>query len=142
MSVSGEQIAAIPPALIDTYWSTVEHLVERFEHKTLLIAAETLKKQLKNAERQLWIAYADKRVLAIAVTYVYQTARGQICCIWAACGDLDEMSQVQRFESDIERWARDIGCSAMEIQGRRGWSRLLPGYKRTAIVLEKSLCLS
>lgn len=140
MHDSAEKIAAIPPDLIDAYWSTVERHVERFEHKTLLIAAETLKKQLKNAERQLWIAYAGGRVLGIVVTYVYQTARGQICCIWAACGDTDEYAQIQRFRLEIERWAREIGCSAIEIQGRPGWARLFPDFKRTAIVLEKSLC--
>jgi hypothetical protein len=39
----------------------------------------------------------------------------------------------------IESWARTMGCYAIEIVGREGWQRVLPDYKRTAVVLEKPL---
>jgi hypothetical protein len=39
----------------------------------------------------------------------------------------------------IEAYARATGCEAVRLMGREGWQRLLPSYRRTGIVLERTL---
>jgi hypothetical protein len=39
----------------------------------------------------------------------------------------------------IESYARASGCAAVRIMGRRGWARVLDGYRTKRIILEKDL---
>jgi hypothetical protein len=39
----------------------------------------------------------------------------------------------------IEDYAEDEGCSTMRIYGRRGWERVLDGYRAEYVILEKAL---
>ena len=56
--------------------------------------------------------------------------------IWLAGGDLDELVEA---EKSIAVWAKDQGCDAMEINGRKGWQRQLKDYTATSVVLTKDL---
>jgi len=40
---------------------------------------------------------------------------------------------------EIEKWARAVKCVSIGINGRKGWLRVLPGFKQTAVVIEKDL---
>ena len=130
-------VFAVGSADIDELWQHLLPHVERFERETQLISAEDLRVELKNAEKQLW-SYDDNGPVGFAVTQVYSTARGNICCIWAACGTAP-MEQILEVFDAIEGWARGLGCVALEIRGRKGWKRVLPGFKETGILLEKCL---
>ena len=59
-----------------------------------------------------------------------------VCHIWAAGGSLDDLV---RMEEQIEDWARAQGADRLTITGRPGWKKALPGYKQTAILLQKDL---
>ena len=39
----------------------------------------------------------------------------------------------------LETWAADNGCESMEIQGRRGWLKLLPDYKEQRVFMTKQI---
>ena len=41
-------------------------------------------------------------------------------------------------ESDVSEFARAIGCRALRVEGRKGWRRILPHWKRVGddLVLE------
>jgi hypothetical protein len=58
------------------------------------------------------------------------------CRIWLAGGDMDELMEA---EKNICVWARELGCSSMEIIGRKGWERQLSDYTASAVVLVKEL---
>lgn len=77
-------------------------------------------------------------VYGVVVTQVYPTMRGDICCIWGACGTAPK-SVILEVYAHIEAWARNLGCFALEIHGRRGWERMLKGFTKTAVILEKPL---
>jgi hypothetical protein len=68
------------------------------------------------------------------VTEVVDYPQKAMCRIWLAGGDLDELMEA---EAAIAAWAKTLGCSGMEIIGRRGWSRQLKDYRQTAVVLMK-----
>lgn len=84
----------------------------------------------------LWVAWADE-ILAAAVTELVLRDGRRECCI-ALCGGRDMDEWITAYP-EIERYAREEGCSAMRIIGRPGWERVLPGYRRAAVILTKDL---
>lgn len=91
---------------------------------------------LANAEANLWIG-EDDAVRCAVVTRVHNTARGRVCEIWLMGGR--DRSLWLHFIDEIEGMARANGCVAMEIVGRPGWERVLPDYRRSAVIIEKVL---
>ena len=70
------------------------------------------------------------------VTEIVDYPRRSVCRIWLAGGDLDELIDA---EKDIAQWARSIGCSGMEIIGRKGWQRKLTDYQPKSTVFVREL---
>ena len=72
----------------------------------------------------------------VIVTQVLREREELVCQIWMAAGELEPLL---RRHDDVCAWARSIGCTKMRITGRRGWTRVLPGYRETAVVVERAL---
>lgn len=55
-----------------------------------------------------------------------------------AGGDMDELRGLL---PEIERFARDLGCQALEVHGRSGWERALKadGFKKISTTLSKEV---
>ena len=70
------------------------------------------------------------------VTEIVDYPKKSVCRIWLAGGDLDELIHAERH---IARWAKQIGCHAMEIIGRKGWQRKLDNYRTNSVVLVREL---
>lgn len=49
------------------------------------------------------------------------------------------MDELMEAEKNICVWARELGCTSMEIIGRKGWERQLSDYTASAVVLVKDL---
>ena len=127
----------IMPTAVEVARPYLEPWLREFEAKTCLVTAEDVFRQAKLGECQLW-TYHDGEFRGAVATRIYTNAVGRICQLWVCIGvDVDEL--IDGVYAQLERWARDSGCYAMEIVGRAGWERRLPGYKRKAVVLEKLL---
>jgi hypothetical protein len=72
----------------------------------------------------------------VAVTRLVQEPARLVCLIWLSSGDLDALLVIH---DDIEAWARDQGCSHLKIVGRKGWLKVLDGYRETAVEMEKEI---
>lgn len=73
---------------------------------------------------------------SVIVTEVVDYPQKSICRIWLAGGNMDELIEA---EKDICEWAKEQGCSGMEIIGRKGWEKQLREYRSTSVVLTKEL---
>lgn len=60
----------------------------------------------------------------------------RICRNWAAGGELED---VLAMRVPSEEWARRNGAQRMEICGRQGWVRKIPGYRKRSVWLSKDL---
>ena len=123
---------------LETLWPLALPHIERVADETLIASPDDILSDIREGLKQLWLCEQEGSVTGAIVTQVYETRRGSICCIWAASGVVGVEMLVPVF-SDIEAWAREIGCVALEVKGRKGWKRVLPGFKETAICLEKDL---
>lgn len=84
----------------------------------------------------LWTAW-DGRVLGAWVTQV-SSANGVKVCTIVACGG-QSLARWRHLIWAVEDHAKQAGCAAVRIIGRKGWLRALDGFRQRAVVLEKEL---
>lgn len=70
------------------------------------------------------------------VTQVHQYPNGMVLRIWLAGGDLVEL---KKFLPAADNYAKSIGCTAIEIEGRCGWEKVLTGYRKERVILVKEI---
>ena len=71
-----------------------------------------------------------------AVTVIQDYPRGRVLRVWLAGGDLGEL---QHYLPVLDNYGREQGCAAIELEGRKGWERALPGYHAHRVVLRKEI---
>jgi len=102
-----------------------------------------LKRSLVAAERHLWAIWevdhsvAEMSIVACVVTSTFEYQLLKVGRI-NLCGGRD-MVRWLNLVPELEQAFRDEGCDRVEVYGRRGWERVLDGYKLQACVLAKEL---
>lgn len=129
---------AIRSADIESMRPFLEPLLRKFETETALATAESVLDAAKHADCQLWSYHDGKTLCGVIATEIKSGPGLKICVVWVCVG-LDVLDLVDGVMTEIESWAKSIGCTAMEIVGRPGWQKFVRGYRRSAVVLEKSL---
>jgi hypothetical protein len=84
----------------------------------------------------VWLAVDDKEIMAVATTHLVRP-REKVCVLTACAGR--EREQWLPLFARIEQYAKDEGCTKMRIYGRKGWERVLDGYRVEHVILEKVL---
>ena len=116
-------------------WGAVRHLLLPALEWAGEFTEEEVQSDLDSKKAQLWIA-ADDEIRCAAVTRISPRPGGKICEIWLLGGtDMDRWLDCLNV---IEAAAKDHGCVGMSFIGRPGWERLLPGYRRSAVVMKKA----
>ena len=128
-----DEVFCLSPDEIDPLKEVYWHHLERLERETGLALASDMRLDLLEGRKQLWGIGTQ----GIALTEVLKTPQGLTCLICGACGTETAKGQINTLLCAIEAWARNIGCTRMMLQGRRGWLRKLRSYRQTGIILEK-----
>lgn len=137
MSFDVSRFFTVKPEDIEAVRPWLQPFLEEFARKTCLVSPDEVIEQAKRCDCQLWSYHDGERFRGVVATRIHTNAVGKVCSLWVAIGDGPEL--FEGFHTEIERWARGIGCYALEIVGRAGWQRKLPGYTQTGVVLEKRL---
>lgn len=97
------------------------HLGNRFDEDTLIDA-------LASGKMDLWIAFDDEGVIvAFGATAIHEyPLRKVFSAIFASGTKLGEWSDNMMFM--WMQYAKDCGCSSIEVTGRPGWTRFLKRY--------------
>lgn len=122
---------------VEAHWEDFAQHLERFARLTGEFTPEQIRDNCKASKMQMWGLQDETAVQGICVTEVIQTARGLICLVALACGSCPRDGYAKILDA-ISDWARELGCVAMRIQGRKGWLRD-PRWKQTGIVAECEL---
>jgi hypothetical protein len=109
--------------LDDNVWDWLQPATVAFEN----VSRGEVETGIANGDLQLFISEHSA-----AVTCAF----GKSLRIGLAGGDLDELLDI---EQDICDYARSHDFDSIEIIGRPGWERILPGYRRTAVLMRKEL---
>jgi hypothetical protein len=131
------QLCCVDPAQVANVWPHVAHLIRRAMARGRMGRFADVERDVLAANAYLWLAIAQGAVLAAAVTQVTRDDDHRVCTI-VACGGRDWARWGGLIEG-LEAYARAESCARIEIAGRPGWLRRLPGYRLAKIVIRKEL---
>lgn len=130
-------LVCVDPARIDEFWPHAKHLIRAAIERTNLSSFEWIEKDILDGKQLLWLAWNGESIEAAATTQLV----GENCrpvCVLTACSGHQRERWIHLFEK-IEQYAKNEGCSTMRIYGRKGWERVLDGYRVEHVILEKAL---
>lgn len=96
------------------------------------VTAAMVRQMMREGLAQRWEASDGSTV----VTQLRQEPAGGVCLVWLAEGT---MAPLLELHEAICAWAREQGCQRMRIVGRKGWLKVVPGYREVATVMERDL---
>jgi hypothetical protein len=131
------QISQIPYWEIESIWASVSPMIQKAVEIQDEWSLDGIHQGLVNpsSNMQLWRIPNICAVVTIIMTY--QT--GVRKCLLFMCGGQNIKEHLHLLE-EIESWAKKyFGCHKTIIHGRPGWERLLKGYERVTVCLEKRL---
>lgn len=131
------ELICVDPKQVGHFWPHVEPLLRPAIEVVGLNNFEDIEEGILNGCGLVWIAWDGERIAAAASTTL-QRIGSDLVCVLTACGGRG-MDQWLQLLGRIEDYAKAEGCKALRIFGREGWQRVLDGYERKAVVLEKAL---
>lgn len=133
--MSGKLIP-VQSADAEIIWEHVAPLLQKAIDKTSdSFSTDDIRELVRAAKAQLWVAVDGKITAAFITTIEASPSDKWVRVMW--CGGEDS-EWLPQFEA-VERWAKSIGASKVMIFGRKGWTKKLPTYRQSAVVLEKKL---
>ena len=86
---------------------------------------------------QLLICTEDKQMHSVMVTQIVPYPQKKILRVISIAGS--DFKRLYEFNDMVESFAIRVGCSSMELWGRKGWKKLLPDWESNYIVYTKDL---
>jgi hypothetical protein len=129
------ELICVDPKRVHEIWPHVVHLIHGAVKRTNLSHTLDIDDDILHGHGLLWLACDGSKILAAMTTSLVSTDRDKVC-ILTACGG-SEMMQWLPLLRKIEAYAKDEGCGCVRIYGRKGWARLLDGYRVEHVILER-----
>jgi hypothetical protein len=130
-------LICIGPAEVAKIWPHVVGLLRRAIAATELSDFGEFETDVIAGRQLLWIAWDGLAIEAAATTHLSRINGRTVCTITACAGRV--MDQWLPLLSKIEDYAKAEGAGRMRIYGRKGWVRVLDGYKAEFTIMEKGL---
>jgi len=125
-------LICVDPDRIFDFWPHARPLIKAAIDETELSDFSEVERQVLDGDQLLWLAWSG-RIEAAATTHL----ANRVLTI-VACSGHQRERWLPLF-NQIEDYARKEGCRAVRIFGRKGWERVLDGYRAEYVVLEKAL---
>ena len=127
----------VAPEDIDTIWDDVEGLIKKASDD--LLNYIDIYKLLREGTFLLWIITDDNNAIVTAMTLMFQKYPRDTSLRIVTCGGEKMKEWLNEFLEKIEVFAKDRGCSYIDIDGRSGWSKVLKDYKVEYYTLRKKI---
>lgn len=125
-------LCCVDPKDVAQIWPYAGGMIRAAIERTNLSDFADVERDVLAGDQLLWLVISDK-IEAAGTTHL---SRG-VCTITACGGHL--MDRWVQLHAKIEKYAKDEGCHTVRLYGRKGWQRVLDGYKVEHVVMEKSL---
>lgn len=125
----------VPSNQVEAAWPDIARIVSRVTD--LPWSLEDIKTELLERRAQAFGIREGNEVLGVVLTRIERTPSTTYGLIWIAAGSglSAGMNMVRDY---IEPWLFDEkGCEWIEIQGRKGWQKMMPDYEFAGITLRK-----
>ena len=139
-SCSKAELVAVPPDGVDGLWVIAEPLLALGASWSRKVSLEDVRERLGAGFGQLWLVFdpATSVVLCAFVSELVDYPSGYRAGRVVLLGG-GSLERWRHFLPRIEQWAKQEGCRALEIVGRRGWKRVFPDYEHGETTIVKEL---
>ena len=128
-------IVKVPKQDLHIIWNEVEPLIKKALDDCY--TTDDILKGLINNSFQLFISWNNK-VESAVITEVVQYPQKKILRYFLAGGsNMDNW--LEPIQQEIEKFAKHNHCQAIEVAGRKGWSKKLKGYEQKIYLFSKEL---
>lgn len=131
------ELVCIDPEQVRSIWPMAAPLLRRATAETGLSTFAAIERDILVGASLLWVAWNGSAIEAAASTSLQQTDAGKVCVITACAGT--DMKRWLPLIRGIEAYAQAEGCRCVRIFGRKGWARVLAGYRQTYAIIDKYL---
>lgn len=131
------ELVCVDPKQVHEIWPHVGALLKAACRRTGLTAFVDIEADILGGRSLLWIAWSEGKIESAAATVLIDSERGKVCIITACAGR--GMKHWLPLIGGIENYARDEGCNCVRIYGRKGWLRVLDGYRQTHVIMDRRL---
>jgi hypothetical protein len=135
------RLFAVPPLRADQVLPMVsEMLAKGYRRSGNIWNALVLLDELRAERMTLWVAgyEGELRFIAAMVTRLYVLENGSKVCHIVALGG-EGLRDWIKYVDRIADYARAEGCDTLRLEGREGWSRILPSFVRVGVILEQRI---
>lgn len=133
--IGPDNLLCVPRPQIELLWPAVAPLIDE-AYAALDEITPDVRTWLIEGKGLLWVLAESSNIFAAATSSLVQ-ARGGLACRVVACGG--SQGDWQACLDKIERYATVEGCYKTVIDGRRGWERVLTGYRPMCVSFEKRM---
>lgn len=114
-------------------------LVKALEHGQGEDTLATIREKLGDRLLQLWVGHSNGDIIYAGISRVvtYHTGKRVAEIVYLAGKDARKWA-MDHIET-MEKWAIANHCDGINIIGREGWKRVMPGYHPLYLVLSKDL---
>jgi len=130
-------------SITKSLWDAVEPYIEKATDRSGgRYRVQDIRQAVLAAKKQLWIIVnGSDAVMAAVVTEIRDYPTGVKACNVVLCAGEDHRLWVHHIDG-LKDWAKERGCSIMEVMGRDGWTPALRemGYRRSQAVFEMEIC--
>lgn len=130
-------IELVPVHAAVAVWDRVQNLIEKTDDEVL--NAEDVLKFLASGQWRLWVAIENGTVVAAMTVEFFYYPRDKVCRVVTMGGERMKDWLTSSTIDKFEQWAKDEGCTHIDVYGRRGWKKVLPNFEEKAILLRKRL---
>ncbi|WP_050383962.1 hypothetical protein [Bradyrhizobium pachyrhizi] len=139
-ALASSSLVCVDPVQVHEIWPHASLLLREACIRTALSAFEDIEADILSGLSLLWLAWNGRSIQAAATTVLINSEIGKVCVI-TACGGTG-MKRWLPLLDGIESYARDEGCARVRIYGRKGWLRVLDGYRAKHIIMDKEIAVS
>jgi len=113
----------------------VLHYLNKVLVKAPEVTVESVLTSIQKGDSQLWLI-TEEDVVGIVVTNLvtYPTTKRLLIHL---CGGQNIRDWIALYMQTIEEWSKSKGLDGIEIQGRKGWLKLLPDYSCDRVLMIK-----
>lgn len=138
---SSVDISPVRIEQVHLIWPVVKGMLQKaLDYTDGELTLNDIYNTLMTGERALWVVFKDNEPIACVTTRIDQHKSGlKICVIDFAGGH--SFKEWDTFTDYIEPYYASLGCTKMEIAGRKGWLRLhtAKNFKLKYCVLRKDI---
>lgn len=136
---SGAHVFRLSDEQYAFYWPSIERELDKVPHIWQpFFTKEYLRDIPLHQEMYVWEAGVKGAMTIIIMGQFIQTPRGSGLSFRLALGNgLDAV--LPQLEATFEHLAGAMGCSFIEVRGRRGWLRKLSGFREDCVVMSKQI---